>query len=384
MTGIIFHSFDVIVLTGIAQAMIIAVVILHYGTAKPDSRLFSAILITLALLSTKILLHTTGAWQLPAFHYFPLAIDTLLPLLLYAYLLAATGEPMNNRRFTLYLLPTCLLLLHALVVYILTLGKVDMVAKDRVAESLYYNQVKTLEDVLTLIFALAAWVMGYRKLRIYRAWLYSTQSDSRFQEYGWLKNLLVSSGVLAAIFSVVLLLEDVLQAGNHDFIFLEIFYIYLAGLSHYLSLKGYALYALATDRPPLVVPEEPEQVISQALSDDQLLIKNKILASLEKGRLYLDPELSLKDLAHQIGCPASVVSTVINQGFGQNFRNLVNSYRVNAVQEMLQNPPSHLSLLGIALECGFNSEASFYRTFRQFTGLSPNNYLQKINAQNRF
>jgi len=34
-------------------------------------------------------------------------------------------------------------------------------------------------------------------------------------------------------------------------------------------------------------------------------------------------------------------------------------------------------LLGVAIECGFNSEASFYRIFRQLEGMSPNEYMQQ-------
>jgi AraC-like DNA-binding protein len=82
-------------------------------------------------------------------------------------------------------------------------------------------------------------------------------------------------------------------------------------------------------------------------------------------------------MAHHIGYPATAVSAIINQSFQMNFRNLVNKYRVEEVKIRLKSPPSHLSILGIALNCGFNSEASFYRIFRQQVGLSPNDYIRK-------
>jgi methylphosphotriester-DNA--protein-cysteine methyltransferase len=44
-----------------------------------------------------------------------------------------------------------------------------------------------------------------------------------------------------------------------------------------------------------------------------------------------------------------------------SFRNLINNYRVEEVKKRLGDPPSHLSVLGMALDCGFNSKASFYR-----------------------
>jgi AraC-like DNA-binding protein len=60
----------------------------------------------------------------------------------------------------------------------------------------------------------------------------------------------------------------------------------------------------------------------------------------------------------------------------------VNSYRVEEVKKRLGNLKyEHLSLTGIAFDCGFNSEASFYRIFRQQTGYSPKSYLQLIHRK---
>lgn len=253
--------------------------------------------------------------------------------------------------------------------------KPGIATKDALAEKLWYNAVKNLEDATTMVLAVICWLAGYWELTRYRKWLYSTQSDSRLDEYAWLRKLLILSGMLALIFGISTWLFP------QGFIILQGFYIYLAGISYYLALKGYSLYGTGNNLPQPLEIEGPEPIM---LSVDQLIIMDKINVALKSDNLYLRTELSLKDLAAHIGYPSGIVSAAINLGTGQNFRNLVNGYRVEAVKKMLQAPPAHLSLLGMALECGFNSEASFYRIFRQFTGLSPNDYQQKINAQNRF
>ena len=60
-----------------------------------------------------------------------------------------------------------------------------------------------------------------------------------------------------------------------------------------------------------------------------------------------------------------------------NFNELINTYRIQAVKERLIDPGySHLSILGIAFESGFNSKATFNRAFKQFTQQTPSEFLK--------
>jgi AraC-like DNA-binding protein len=62
----------------------------------------------------------------------------------------------------------------------------------------------------------------------------------------------------------------------------------------------------------------------------------------------------------------------------QNFFEFVNSYRVREVKSRLHKTEfEHLSLEGIAKDCGFNSSASFYRVFKQHTRMTPGQFIQQ-------
>jgi AraC-like DNA-binding protein len=377
MGHLTFHFFDVVVAAGIAQALIMVTVWLVHGIKSRQSVLFSCILLTLAVLSFKILLHTLGLWDMAAVRYFPLAIDTLLPPLLYLYVLSVTGN--TAKWLYLYLLPTLVFMSYAILVYLLALRQPSPELKDQLANRLLFNSVKTVEDITAVISAVIYWGFASRLISLYRTWLFNSQSDTRLMEYKWLKNLLILSGLLILTLGIVVLSEDILKAGRHDFIVLQCFYIYLAIITYYLSLKGYRLYM--TSAPNIWMPTINEPVaipVSKTIIGDQSHIRGQIIECLERDKLYLNPELSLKDLAQHIGYPAGMISAVINAGFRQNFRSLVNGYRVTEVKERLKDPPAHLSLLGIALDCGFNSEASFYRIFRQETGVSPSDYCRSL------
>ncbi|OLY94030.1 transcriptional regulator, AraC family [Cnuella takakiae] len=105
----------------------------------------------------------------------------------------------------------------------------------------------------------------------------------------------------------------------------------------------------------------------------------QIRAAMEKEKMYTDPELSLTALARKLAIPAGQLSRIINSGFGTNFNDFVNGYRVAAVKAMIASGEhKKQTLLGIAFDCGFNSKATFNRAFLKATGLSPKAYIQQL------
>ena len=121
--------------------------------------------------------------------------------------------------------------------------------------------------------------------------------------------------------------------------------------------------------------------VSEEAHDVETFQKQRTLLTkyMEEQRPYLNPELNLKDLATTLQMSRSQLSEVINKGFEMNFNDFINSYRVAAVKEMLNNNKhEQLSLLGIAHECGFNSKATFNRVFRKISKYSPSEYLKQL------
>ena len=107
--------------------------------------------------------------------------------------------------------------------------------------------------------------------------------------------------------------------------------------------------------------------------------KSTLEQLMQEERPYLDPNLNLMELAQKANMTRAGLSEVINAGFEMNFNDFVNAYRVKEVQRMLQEgKQKELSLLGIALECGFNSKATFNRVFKKLTNTSPTQYLQTL------
>ena len=100
--------------------------------------------------------------------------------------------------------------------------------------------------------------------------------------------------------------------------------------------------------------------------------RDKLLTLMADERPWLEPELTLAELAQRLRTHPAQLSRLINLGCGQNFNDFVNTYRVAEARRKLADPRfAHYSLVGVALESGFNSKSTFNRVFKKLTGQVP-------------
>jgi AraC-like DNA-binding protein len=92
-------------------------------------------------------------------------------------------------------------------------------------------------------------------------------------------------------------------------------------------------------------------------------------------KLFLNPDLNLNLVSEQTGIPQKTISFVLNQHLHKSFNEFVNEYRIEAFKEKILQPEAdNLTIAGVAFECGFSSQATFQRTFKQATGQSPSEF----------
>jgi len=101
--------------------------------------------------------------------------------------------------------------------------------------------------------------------------------------------------------------------------------------------------------------------------------------AMETGGYYQDAELSLSSLAKSLGIHPHELSRIINLALNKNFHEFVNEYRIREVTRKMKDPANaRLTLLGIAFDAGFNSKATFNRTFKQIIGKNPAEYMSDL------
>jgi two-component system response regulator YesN len=101
---------------------------------------------------------------------------------------------------------------------------------------------------------------------------------------------------------------------------------------------------------------------------------------IEKARLFIDGNyqkpITLPDAAQSIMLNPSYFSKIFKKEVGESFTRYLARYRIEKAIELTKDPA--LKVYEIADKVGYDNVPYFIKTFRQFTGFSPNQYRDKI------
>ncbi len=145
------------------------------------------------------------------------------------------------------------------------------------------------------------------------------------------------------------------------------------------SLKSDKRYQKFHDIIFSVANNHAKKKQKKALLDESATqaFKNKLLVHLSETAPYLDPGLSLRALADQIGLHPNQLSWLLNEHLGKSFNEFINAYRIQKFKELAKNPKNaRLTLIGMAYDSGFNSKTVFNTYFKKETGLTPKQFLK--------
>ena len=209
-------------------------------------------------------------------------------------------------------------------------------------------------------------------------------SNIEERDLGWLRTFVIAS---LLIFSVNVLLYNL----NNFLGFAE--YFELAKIAYsfstvyvlYIGYFGIRQGRIFADSPTIgrdvpVVKVNHEESKEGDKRDFSQIIRN-LTRLMEHEQPYLDPELSLAKLSSLLKTKPEILSEVLNSSLNRNFFDYINKHRIEEFKiKCLSREYSHLSIMGIAFECGFNSKAAFYRAFSKFEGMSPTAYMSRFSS----
>ncbi len=145
----------------------------------------------------------------------------------------------------------------------------------------------------------------------------------------------------------------------------------LSGLFYFFALQIFK-------NPHLLEDEQYPTQVRQFFDGNEGEYVRTLTELLESQKVYLNERLTVQLVADELKLSSQQLSYLINKELGVSFNDLINSYRVKEVQERIKSDVHQSkTLLGLALESGFNSKASFNRIFKNHTGISPSVFFKK-------
>lgn len=147
-------------------------------------------------------------------------------------------------------------------------------------------------------------------------------------------------------------------------------------LTHFIAFEINADVVNEEDVPLMQLKERYQT--SSLKDSDQATIYIKLSSLMLQERLYLNPDLTLKELAVRLSTNTRYLSQVINTISGFNLQHFINTHRIEEVKrKMLQSEYDNLTLYGIAQHCGFKNKSTFYKVFKEVTGLTPKDFIRQ-------
>ena len=302
-----------------------------------------------------------------------LGIEIPLPLihgvLLYYYVAAVTQQfPKRKWAALLHLLP-----ISVGYLYLIPLFRASPAQKIEIYSNSFEGYQGFMDFGLWLIFLSGivyvlwcSWLLHRHKRNIRHQF-----SDIEAVSLGWLQLLVYGLG---AVWSIVIFT-------NKDA------YIF-TGVTVFVILIGF----FGVQQSTIFVqreaaPAQPEKATSGVEGERKKYARSGLKAATANDtyeRLlhlftveayYKKNELSLRELALELDMPPNHLSQIINEKTGKNFYDFVNTFRLEAFKQRVQQQHhQEFTLLALAYECGFNSKSSFNRYFKKHTGQTPSEF----------
>jgi AraC-like DNA-binding protein len=220
----------------------------------------------------------------------------------------------------------------------------------------------------------------YHSIRLYksyRRWIDQSFSDIEAISLNWFRNFIYLMLLWVSFREIMHVLDHFLDLSFYQDWWWN---LALVAVSIYVGLSGMAQKEasnIAYDSSE-VNPSNLDQGPSNQSHIEYKQIIERLDSAMRTERLYLQPQLNLRDLAKQLKVPSGTLSAAINNRKKNNFNDYINALRVEEFLELARKEGNkNYTLLSLAFDCGFNSKATFNRAFKKQKACSPREYLNK-------
>ena len=303
-------------------------------------------------------------------------------LFLYYYILALVSQnkQLQNKDF-LHLIPFILFNLYVLGASFFPETAVKLNIEKLSLENhppllfLFFLILTALSGTVYFLFSIKL----FKKLDIN---IFNNYSNSKDINLSWLRKLVFIFGIIWTSLMTVTIIHHVfnmfsmLFCTDGLFLSLSVFVILIG----YFGLKQKTIFfseaLMISDGSRTAYTKYAGSRLKDSEAKQYIEELDKHMA---ESKPYLNPDLTLLQLASDISLTPHLLSQIINDHYKQNFFDYINHYRVQEFKTAIADPKNkNYSLLGIAFDCGFNSKSAFNRMFKKSTGLTPSQFKEAI------
>lgn len=291
------------------------------------------------------------------------AVFALGPSLYYFCLLGVNPDETNLRRLRLSFLPAAVALVYALVEY-LFFGPV----KINLLEG--YLQGKPPSSLDALLF------LGFSGNVAY--YIFFLVKNSYLWKEGMFSDRYTFFFFLLIFLSAILASLALMTGPTRDIRF-------LTGTAFAIAVFLSVIFIIHHRYPEFfqvleITAREKKYTKSLLTGVDKNSVLGELKNLMENERIFLEEDLTLPELAKEVGLSAHQLSEFLNVNLQKNFYTYVNEYRVAEAKRLLLEQEGE-SILTIAYMSGFASKSTFNSVFLKLTGTTPSHFRKSVNSE---
>ncbi len=256
--------------------------------------------------------------------------------------------------------------------------KILLVEQNLFKEQVFYKISVLSIGVSNISYLLWALLL----IRYFRHRLKQHYSQIEEIDLGWLKTLVIAALIVYGINIMIFNLDLIFHFATYQFLMALTYSfatVYILVLGFY-GLKQPDVFINNVSKPEDTVEKLVEAERTPTRTNETEFIA-ALTATMESKKPYLDPELTLESLGKIMMVRPDFLSNMLNTHLKQNFFDFINRYRVEEFKKECLSPENkHLSVIGIAHNCGFNSKAAFYRAFKKFENITPTAFIDRVSS----
>ncbi|MFY0989175.1 helix-turn-helix domain-containing protein [Halomonas sp. C05BenzN] len=367
---------DLLLATSIIQSLGLAAFLLLPETFRLISnRLLAASVLTFAAGLSEVFLYSTGmALQHPNLAYLGSLVGLLQASLLYLYAQSLMYRDFCLRpRHAVHTLLFWVVSAIFLVEYYLQPGEVKL----QILQSRDHPSVLTsplLAAAIHLVFLGYLWAT-IRALGRFGTTVRRLFSNLENKQLAWLRTLLIGYAFVWTLSLLYCLSAHVFKSSAS-----ALWVSTIGAVTGFLFINYLIINAL---RQPVIFSGLSAEQARLAQGEDDLsppdrevdgALLRRLANHMAETRPYLDANLTVEQLARQLGVSTRELSRTINQGLEKNFFEFVSDHRIAEACRQLRAAEAGTTILQVMYDSGFNSKSVFNTAFKKATGMTPSAY----------